>query len=194
MNAATLIPVLPGTLGGCSVQLVNARLLHEFLESRQDFSEWIKNRIHKYEFEDGSDYLLHKIMEQVPHMNGLRTRAVMEYHLTLDMAKELAMVERSSKGRQARRYFIECERQLLAMRDQGASAASAPPIAVHSIVIDLLIADINSVNRQAWADVAGENAARFHARREQLLRLQRQIRNRAAHQSLMEFDRPVWAR
>ncbi len=35
-----------------------------------------------------------------------------EYHLTLDMAKELSMVERNKKGRQARRYFIECEKKL----------------------------------------------------------------------------------
>lgn len=36
-----------------------------------------------------------------------------EYHLTLDMAKELSMVERNEKGKQARRYFIECEKNLL---------------------------------------------------------------------------------
>ncbi|AWY01572.1 hypothetical protein A8139_17585 [Marinomonas primoryensis] len=36
----------------------------------------------------------------------------MNYFITLDMAKELAMVERNEKGKQARRYFIDCEKQL----------------------------------------------------------------------------------
>jgi phage anti-repressor protein len=189
MTAPTLIPVLPGTLGGRSVQLVDARLLHDFMESRQDFSDWIKNRIRRYAFEEGSDYLHHKIMEQVPHMKGLRTRIVMEYHLTLDMAKELAMVERTPKGRQARRYFIDCERQLKAMRERSGDA----PAASYPLAIDLLNADISSINRQAWADVAGENTARFHARREVLLRQQRELRIRAMHRALRTFDRPVWA-
>ena len=91
-----------------TVDTVNARELHAFLESKQDFSTWIKNRIEKYEFVENSDYtLLHKKMEQVSGAKYL-----IEYYITLDMAKELAMVERNEKGRQARRYFIECEKQL----------------------------------------------------------------------------------
>ena len=99
----TTITIIPSIVQGQTVQLTDARRLHEFLESHQDFSDWIKNRIRKYGFVEETDYLRHKIMEQVPHMEGLRTRSVMEYHLTLDMAKELAMVERSPRGREARR-------------------------------------------------------------------------------------------
>lgn len=188
MNATTLIPVLSGTLNNQPVQLVDARLLHNFLESRQDFSNWIRNRICKYEFEEGTDYLANKIIVQFPHRKGLRSRTVTEYQLTLDMAKELAMVERTPRGRQARRYFIDCERQLKAMRNQCSIVMSPTPN--YPIAIDLLNADIQAINRQAWADVAGENTARFHARREELLRKQRQLRNRA----LMQFHRSYWAR
>ncbi len=98
MNNTTLIPVLSGTLNGQPVQFVDARLLHDFLESRQDFSNWIKNRIRQYEFEEDTDYLANKIIVQFPHMKGLRSRTVTEYQLTLDMAKELAMVERTARG------------------------------------------------------------------------------------------------
>lgn len=191
MKAATLIPVLPGTLSGRSVQLVDARLLHQFLEVGRDFTSWIKERIAEYRFVEGEDFLT----ASAPPIRGAGNRGRRtDYLLTLDMAKELAMVERTPRGRQARRYFIECERQLKAMRDQGAGSALATLTSDYPIVIDLLNADINAVNRQAWADVAGENAARFHARREELLRKQRQLRNQAAHQVLMEFNRPVWAR
>ncbi|MDK4689670.1 phage antirepressor KilAC domain-containing protein [Kingella negevensis] len=87
---------------------VNARELHAFLESRQDFSTWIKNRIVDYGFIVNQDFIsLHKIVERE---TGATRR--IEYFLSLDMAKELSMVERNAKGKQARQYFIECEKQL----------------------------------------------------------------------------------
>ena len=61
-----LIPLQPQTINGNAVETVNARELHTFLESKQDFSTWIKNRIEKYEFVENADYLLHKFMEQTP--------------------------------------------------------------------------------------------------------------------------------
>ena len=99
-----LIPVFAGSLQGQSVQLVDARLLHSFLEVVTRFNDWITRRIEEYEFIDGQDF--YSILSKT---SG---RPSQEYHLTLDMAKELAMVERNEKGRQARRYFIECERKL----------------------------------------------------------------------------------
>ena len=100
------------TLNGDKITAVNARDLWKFLESKQDFSTWIKRRIEKYEFIEGQDYLLHKFVEQLP--SG--AKHCIEYLITLDMAKELAMVENNERGRQARQYFIEVERQF---RDTG---------------------------------------------------------------------------
>lgn len=91
-------------------QTVSARDLHCFLESKQDFSTWIKHRINQYGFVENNDFvLLHKIVDQVSGAKHMT-----EYHLTIDMAKELSMVERNEKGKQARQYFIECERRLRA--------------------------------------------------------------------------------
>lgn len=194
MSTTTLIAVTAGQIDGQAAQLADARLLNEFLGVGKDFTTWIRLRIRQYGFEQNRDYLLTQTGGQVPHQGGLRSVDRTLYLLTLDMAKELAMVERTPKGRQARRYFIDCERQLQKMRDQGVGTAPTSLAAGYPVAIDLLTADINAVNRQAWADVAGENAARFHARREALLRQQRQLRNRAAHQAFLEFNRPVWAR
>ena len=89
-------------------QVVSARELHKFLESRRDFPTWIKDRIEKYKFVENQDFeVFHNFGE-----NPSGGRPLKEYALTLDMAKELAMVEGNEKGRQARRYFIECEKKL----------------------------------------------------------------------------------
>lgn len=81
---------------------VSARELYAFLESKQDFSTWIKNRIEKYGFLEDTDFTLHKFMEGKVWKH--------EYALTIDCAKEIAMVEGNEKGKQARQYFIECEK------------------------------------------------------------------------------------
>ncbi|AZA50337.1 phage antirepressor Ant [Chryseobacterium carnipullorum] len=89
-------------------QAVSARELHSFLESKQDFSTWIKARIEKYGFVENVDFeVFHNVME---NPNG--GRPLTEYALTIDCAKEIGMVEGNEKGKQARRYFIDCEKKL----------------------------------------------------------------------------------
>ena len=105
-----LIPVFTGTLQYTPVQLCNARDLHAFLEVGNDFSTWIKGRIEQYELIEGEDYLVLKIQEQVPHQGGLRTVEKIDYHLPIDTAKELAMIENNPQGRRVRRYFIRLEK------------------------------------------------------------------------------------
>ncbi|EED0553413.1 phage antirepressor Ant [Escherichia coli] len=102
-----LIPVFEGTISNEPTLLVNARDLHGFLEVGKDFSNWIRARINEYGFVEHLDYILFS-----PNLAKTLGRRRKDYHLTLDTAKELAMVERNEKGRQIRRYFIECERKL----------------------------------------------------------------------------------
>ena len=101
-----LISLTQSSINGELQQTVNARELHAFLESRQEFANWIKNRIADFGFIDGQDFLT--ILSKTP--NGGRPST--EYFITINMAKELAMVERNEQGKEARRYFIECERKL----------------------------------------------------------------------------------
>ena len=106
-----LIPLHSQTIDGNAVETVNAKELHEFLEVRSKFADWIKNRISEYDFTVNQDFTtVSKNLE-----NGGRS---IEYYITLDMAKELSMVERNEKGKQARKYFIECEKQLNAQQSQ----------------------------------------------------------------------------
>ncbi|EAK3815912.1 phage antirepressor Ant [Campylobacter coli] len=89
---------------GAEINSANAREIFYYLNSLQDYSNWIKNRISHYDFIENQDYII-----ELVYTKG---RPRKEYYVTLDMAKELCMVENNEKGRQARRYFIECEKRL----------------------------------------------------------------------------------
>ena len=95
-------------VAGQAQQTVNARELHAFLENRDHFSTWIKDRISQYGFVENQDFVRFSEFSEKP----LGGRPSMEYALSLDMAKELSMVERNTKGKQARQYFIDCEKRL----------------------------------------------------------------------------------
>lgn len=101
------IAIFDSRFNGEAVQTINARDLHEFLEVGKDFSTWIKDRIAQYGFEENQDFLV--FTETGENSSG--GRPAKEYHISLDMAKELSMVERNDKGKQARQYFIEMERR-----------------------------------------------------------------------------------
>lgn len=102
-----LIKVVESTVGSEVISTVNARDLHVFLEVGRDFSSWIKDRIEKYSFSQDSDFIVFTGTGE-----NLDGRPRIDYHISLDMAKELSMVERNEKGREARKYFIACEKRL----------------------------------------------------------------------------------
>jgi len=116
--------------------LCNARDLHAFLEVGRRFTTWIKERIEQYEFEEGLDFISHNMQPGIGHktasQNGEALESItyaenfgqqgrIEYHLTLDMAKELAMIENNAMGRRVRRYFIQRERQAIELLQQQAT-------------------------------------------------------------------------
>ena len=90
---------------------VSARELHEGLEIKSKFNDWMTNRIKKYGFEENLDFILvTKILVTNNPKNP--TTKEKDYIITVDMAKELCMVENNELGRQFRKYFIECEKKL----------------------------------------------------------------------------------
>jgi len=113
-----LIKVGRTLIGEETIKTVNARELHAFLGSKQQFSHWIRARIQQYDFSEGIDFITID--------NSIYSPPTIDYFISLDMAKELSMVERTPKGKEARRYFIECEKRLL-------QPAKALPVALHQI-------------------------------------------------------------
>ncbi len=106
-----LIPVVASVISDQTVQTVDGRALHDFLEVETRFNDWIERRLDEYGFEEGKDFFGYSNLSNQTGRGG--DRRSKEYALTLDMAKELSMVERNAKGKQARQYFIECEQAAL---------------------------------------------------------------------------------
>lgn len=86
--------------------LVDARLLHGQLEIATRFNDWILRRLADSFAVEGEDYY-----SESSKPSGVG-RPSIDYALTLDLAKELAMLERTERGREVRRYFIQAEKDL----------------------------------------------------------------------------------
>jgi phage anti-repressor protein len=135
MNAISVInekPVthlealLPLTHGG----MVDARKLHEFLEVKQRFNDWISRRIDQYEFQEGSEYVID--LYDTTGYSKLSSRQLLasegsglnsatqkiEYRISIGMAKELGMLENSPKGNMIRKYFIAIENEAYRLQSE----------------------------------------------------------------------------
>jgi len=87
-----------------SINSIDARKVWKFIESKQRFADWIKNRLE--DFTEGVDFIVHKNMTQLNQVDTI------DYILTLDTAKHICMLERNAKGKELRQYFINCEKKL----------------------------------------------------------------------------------
>jgi len=112
------ISVVQKTINKEKKRFVNARELHKWLEVGKFFANWIKDRIEKYDFIENIDYFI----TVANFGNGVRKRAdgilvdektgkviPKDYILTIDMAKEIAMLENNELGKKVRKYFIRTE-------------------------------------------------------------------------------------
>ncbi len=104
-----LLPITTQKIEQNTVRTVNARDVWEFLGVKKDFSNWIKDKIKNYDFIEGKDYA------RSPNLASERSTGSehkIEYYVSLDMAKELSMVQNNPKGKEVRQYFIQCAKTL----------------------------------------------------------------------------------
>lgn len=88
--------------------MVSARDLHEGLEIGTRFNDWFP-RMAEYGFTEGKDFnLLKNEHVQIEGSREVR-REVIDYNITVDMAKQICMIQRSEKGKQYREYFLSLE-------------------------------------------------------------------------------------
>lgn len=112
-------------IGAEEVNSTNSRDLHSELEIKTPYSMWIQRAIEKYGFEEGVDFTIHKFV------NGKATQQ--DFIVTLDMAKELCMVDDSLKGRAIRKYFIEAEKK--------SNSANIPPKDETTLLLEAALAN-----------------------------------------------------
>ncbi len=104
-----LIPIQLADIGGEQIQTCNARELHKFLGVGRDFSNWIKFQIDRAGFVEDSDFVKITEKSSSPFLASTAQGRI-EYFFTLSAAKEIAMMSNTPRGKEARLYFIECER------------------------------------------------------------------------------------
>lgn len=86
-------------------KLVSARELHLFLEIKERFSLWFDRAV-EYGFDPLDDYTPYV------YLHPQNKQEIQDFAIVLDMAKEISMMSKTEKGKIARKYFIECEKQL----------------------------------------------------------------------------------
>ena len=91
-------------------QLVSGRELHEFLEIRTKYKDWFRRMV-EYGFEEAIDFIR---VAQKRATNNLKNpvTTVIDHAISINMAKEISMIQRTEKGKIARQYFINCEKKL----------------------------------------------------------------------------------
>lgn len=109
---------------------VSMRDLHAGLKIGTDFTDWAK-RMFAYGFEDGTDYAEVPPDQQFPKTGEMPPRPRRDWALTLDAAKEIAMIQRTERGQQVRRYFIAAEKEL---RQQQAPALTGPELMAAALI------------------------------------------------------------
>ena len=103
-----LIVVGQSKFGEAEIQTVNARDLHSSLGVRKDFSNWIKKQIERARLIENRDFV-------TVTLKGVGGKFdTIEYHLSLEAGKHIAMLSGTDKGFEVREYFLECERQVQA--------------------------------------------------------------------------------
>ncbi|MFP5528175.1 phage antirepressor KilAC domain-containing protein [Peptococcus simiae] len=113
MDNNQLIPIINKDNGDIAV---SGRMLHEFLEVKTPYKKWFE-RMAEYGFEENVDYIAYSTQEgfgqKCPKLksDNIGGRPATDHVLTLDMAKELSMIQRTERGKQARQYFIAVEKE-----------------------------------------------------------------------------------
>lgn len=100
-NVGALIPINDNN----GKKAVSARDLYNFLGCTERFQSWFERQL-QYGFTENVDYVGCKVF------NTLANQDLQDYAMTIDMAKEVSMIQRSEKGKEARTYFIACEKKL----------------------------------------------------------------------------------
>jgi phage anti-repressor protein len=140
--------------------IVNARNLHKGLEVKMNFSHWIRPLIEKWGFIENQDYAcyfydvygnllnnMRQAKKSQPDTQGIRIQKI-EYVLTLNCAKEIAMVQNNAKGKEIRQFFIEAEKELQKLKFASLQQPKTIMLQVRNISIAEAAKSLGSCSHQ----------------------------------------------
>lgn len=130
---------------------VSARELHKFLEVETPFNKWFP-RMCEYGFEEGESYRTFLSNRS----DGLPGKPRQDAEITIDMAKELCMLQRNDKGKQARQYFLQMERDWNSPEKVMARALQIAEKKINTLSADLSKATVQNTIMQPKADYFDE--------------------------------------
>lgn len=90
-------------------QTVSARELHKEVGSTERFSAWFERQL-QYGFVESVDYTTVKVLTEVQNNGGIQERELVDHNLSVDMAKQICMVQKSDRAREIRQYLIDLEK------------------------------------------------------------------------------------
>ena len=139
MSKAVTIPVNESQIKGMHVPTFNGRDLHADLGVRKDFSDWIKVQIKRAMLVENEDFIT------VPQKGDGGKFAPIEYHLTIEAGKHIAMLSGTARGKVVRDYFLDCEKKAKA----AAPVVKDPQIAAVIFTLTRIDAMEQEQKRQA---------------------------------------------
>lgn len=129
--STSLIHILSTNINNEEVNAVSAKELHKALELKKDFSNWIKKQIERAELTEDVNYITHALKGVGGQFEKI------DYILTLDSAKHIAMMSQSKKAKEVREYFIETEKNYIVLLKKKA-LANTPTLSLTSSLTDEL--------------------------------------------------------
>lgn len=129
---AECLPVILRQIGTDSISTVNGRHLHAWLCVKKDYSDWMKAQIKRAKLFEYMDFEVFPLEGE----NPLGGRPALEYALSLDAAKRIAMMSSADKGHEVRTYFLECERRAHALQQPKIPVVKDPAI---QMLIDMAV-------------------------------------------------------
>lgn len=125
--ANATVKIRKRNIGGVNQNSVDARELHEVLQVKSRFNDWILKRIRKTMFQEAHDYYI----TQKKVMLNRGSTELKEYHISIEMAKHLAMMENTPRGYAVRQHFINAEKSLTHVVDVMARLPFKYPLNLH---------------------------------------------------------------
>lgn len=129
---------------------VLGRDLHKALEVKSKYADWFK-RMCEYGFSENVDFILVSQKKETNNSKNPYT-TITDHQLTIEMAKEICMIQRSEKGKQARQYFIELEKAWNTPEQVMARALKMADTTIHQLKTTVAIKDQQIAELKPRAD------------------------------------------